>query len=1007
VLYRVLGTFAVGHGDEPVRLPGGHARTVLAALLIRANRPVSATELLRVAWGDTDVSKGQLEKRIGEIRTLLESIGRRDRLTTVRGLGYELQAGDDELDALRFHRLSIGADEARSAGDDDAEIPLLRAALALWQGPHIASNVDNDRLAALGRSVEERRRRMAVRLFEIEFGRRNHDRVLAEASAIAADYPTDRRLCELFMIAQWRCGDAAAANRAYVDHERVLAEELGSTPERSVRDLNYAIASGDEETIRRFEAAATPAERPVRTQTTPRQLPPPPADFVGREDCIAEAVWLLRRTQRRAPVILAVAGAGGTGKSTLALHVAHQVADSYPDGQLTAELRGSTAGAANPDEVLAGFLRALGASAVPESSADRVRAYRTLAADRSLLVVLDDAHDEEQVRDLIPGGHSCGVIITSRRRLPDIDGIHHLPTMAALESADATALFLAVLRRSRLELSPQAPGVEQVVSLCSGLPLALRVAASQYVRDHPRPLADLVDRLARHGTDAIDYGPRSLTRSIGAGLEQLDEPARRLFFGVGLSRLDEFELWTAAAVLDGTGDEPSAALAQLVAYHMVERAGEGERYRFHDLTRDYAGRQAARKILGDDQRALLERIYTAMLGMARIAHQPLTAGGFEVVHSSAPAWTPPDGAAPTDGTSAWNWYERERTNIRAAVEHCAELGLIDVCWDLAFTTHEFYAQARHFDDWHATQTIALQACQAAEHHRGEALMLVGLGQPMLVASRPASGVSGPAQLERAVALLTEAGDEHGLAIAERTLANALRRRGQLTAPLALFTRALEHYGNSGDKLGRCQTLRFLGQTYLDLGAVADALLQFTLAEAVAAEMGHPLPRAQTSYWKGQAHLTAGDHAAAEEAFRVLLEVFGAATGGTGRAYALHARGQLSLATGDLNAAANQLRESALLAGEVSDATLEGRVQLTLAVTYERLGLRQQRLAALERAVACFAGGDAVYLEATALTALADERMAAGDQAGAEGARRRVERLHIEMRLPEADRNLRP
>src|SRR5262249_32322051 len=156
-------------------------------------------------------------------------------------------------------------------------------------------------------------------------------------------------------------------------------------------------------------------------------------------ESVAEAVWLLGRSPRAAAPVLAVTGQAGVGKTTLALQVAHEVAEFYPDGQLVADLRGST-DPANPDEVIGDFLRALGAAQVPEAAGDRVGLYRTLLADRSVLLVLDDARDEEQVRDLVPGGPGCGVIVSARRRLPDIDGIHHLPSVEVLETDDATEL---------------------------------------------------------------------------------------------------------------------------------------------------------------------------------------------------------------------------------------------------------------------------------------------------------------------------------------------------------------------------------------------------------------------------------------------------------------------------------------------------------------------------------------------------------------------------------------
>lgn len=285
-------------------------------------------------------------------------------------------------------------------------------------------------------------------------------------------------------------------------------------------------------------------------------------------------------------------------------------------------------------------------------------------------------------------------------------------------------------------------------------------------------------------------------------------------------------------------------------------------------------------------------------------------------------------------------------------------------------------------------------------------MLVSLGQPTLVASRRSGSVSGLAELQQAIDILADCEDEHGLAIAERTLANALRRRGRLARPLALFEQALARYTEFGDALGRWQTLRFIGQTHLDRGAPDEALATLALAEAATVGLEGPRPLAQTRYWMGQAHLATGDLKAAEQAFRFVLDAF--ATGrGPGRAYALHGLGEVALRSGDLATAAEHLGEAARIAQEANDTTVDGRVSLTLADLYRALGSPAARVAALECAVTCFEGGDAVYYELKALGALSRAEAGRGNRDAASVAWTRVESLYAEMDLPPEDRIHRP
>jgi DNA-binding SARP family transcriptional activator/tetratricopeptide (TPR) repeat protein len=1006
MIYGLLGELELGQDGQFLALPGGHTLIVLAALLVNANRRMTKADLLRVAWGGEPVSEAQLHKSVAALRNVLDEVGRRDDLVTHARYGYEMRVSADHLDMLLFQQSLRHAEQAQAQQRLDDEAGHLRLALALWRGRQPLSNVPGSALRPERDRLAQRRKRAAARLFDLEIARGSHDRVLDDLALMVGYYLADGRLCEQLMIAAYRSGHVTDAISAYERHVAALGEETGGAPDPALRDLSYAIASGDEPAIEAAESAiarraGTPAGAGAGpAAVVPRQLPPDSADFVGRDDLVAEASWLLgRQADRNAPVVI-ISGPGGIGKTALAVRVAHLVTEHYPDGQLYLELRGPADQRADTSEVLAQFLRAFGRT-VPERLAERLAMYRTLLADRRVLVVLDDAADGAQIRDLIPANPGCGVLATSRQRLPEINGAHHVPPLAPLSQGTGTQMFLSVVRGAGIDLERELDAVDAVVALCGGLPLALRIAAMQRVHDHPRPTAELADRLARQGPEAFTYREQSVARTIGAGFDRLDDNARRLFLGLGLLQLPSFGLWTAAALLAGTGVDAAAMLSELAASNMVELVESQVRYRFHDLTREYAARRAREEVREDERDVPLRRAYQALLTLTRRAHAALYGGDFEVIHSDVPDWDAPAAVLAEVLDSPLEWFEKERLNISAAVSHCASLGASGHCWDLAVSAHEFYTIRGYYDDWCATHTVALRACRDAGDRRGEGIVLASLGQPALVASR-SDGVSGVAQLQRSADLLAQCQDRHGQAIALRTLANALRRHGQLARPLQLFGEALARYEASRDTAGQCQTLRFIGQTHLDLGQPGEALRELRASEGIAEQLGQPRLMAQTRYWIGQACLANGDLDGAQACFTAMLEVFGEPAG-LGHAYAVHGLGDVARRTGALKAAGRYLSLAASLARDEGDANLEGRVALTSAGLQEALRHQDQRIAALEHAISCFADCNVVYLQVQALDQLVRAQEDAGRGQSARAAWARIEELYAEMDLPEADR----
>jgi DNA-binding SARP family transcriptional activator/tetratricopeptide (TPR) repeat protein len=1002
VIYLLLGDLAVVAPDgNGAPLPTPLHRAVLAVLLVNANRVVASEDLRRSVWGEAEGDPTQLHKAITALRSMLDLIGRRGDLVTHARLGYEIRAPEDAIDAAIFRRLVRDADAARSDGRTDDEVALLGEALTLWRGPHALSNVSRDAVRRDVEDLEQRRKRAAVRLFDLEISRRNYDLIVDQLRPMVVHYPSDRRLCIQLMIAEYRGDHRGDALDVYERYVTALAEEMGADPDPELRRLKLAMGSDDTVVIARAEATIAPMTMNSVGQAemdVPLQLAPPPADFVGREDLVSRARRILDSTRHRVVPVVVIPGPAGMGKTALALHVADLVRERFEDGQLFVELRGSSDAPMDPSDALALFLRGFGVPQVPESRDERLALYRTLLANRKVLVVLDDARDEAHVRDLVPANPECAVLITARPRMPDIDGAHHLPSLPPLERDAAATLFGRIVQRSGLDADAEPEATRAVVELCAGLPLALCITAALRVRDYGTPTVELAKRLARTRPQSFEYGARSVARSIATGFDHLDDDGRRLFLGLGLLRTPDLGLWAAAAILDRSSADPHDVLTQLTSTSMLQPPGPDLPCRFHDLTREYAYQRAVADLPDERERfALVERAYRALLTLARRAHRGLYGGDFEVVHSDVADVAVPVAVVEELEESPLAWFETQRRNIRAAVDHCADLGLTQMCWDLAISAHEFYTIAGYYDDWYATHTAALRACRRAGDLRGEGVVLAILGQPTLVASRSA-GTSGIRDLRQAVDLLAGCGDRHGEAIALRTLANALRRQGRLGEPLALLDRALAGYEASGDTVGEWQTLRYIGQAQLRLSNIVEAIRMLQLADERAGRLNNARLTAQTKYWLGQAHLAHGDLAQARPAFDIVSAIYGST--GTGGAYAIHGFGDLARLSGDFDEAERTLNQAARLARESLDAILEGRVHLSFAAMRGVQGRIDEQLDALAKAVECFAGCGAAHLETPALAMIAEVEAASGNHEAARATAARLNDLRMAMELPD-------
>jgi tetratricopeptide (TPR) repeat protein/transcriptional regulator with XRE-family HTH domain len=649
-------------------------------------------------------------------------------------------------------------------------------------------------------------------------------------------------------------GQASLAGlvRAHRTRLRLTQEELAERAglsERTLRNLEGGrIRRPYPDTVRRLadalqlagphrdklEAAASGVLPEVAPEgTVPSLLPLSVTDFTGREQEVAAVLGLLAvgglEEGARAVVILAVAGKPGIGKTTLAVHVAHRLRSEFPDGQLYVNLQGAQACPLEPGEVLARFLRALGmdGSSIPDNLDERAERYRMLVADRRVLVVLDNAAGEAQVRPLLPGSPTCGVLLTSRARLAGLEGarlldLEILPPQAAVE------LLARVGGPARVAAEPEAAAA--IVGYCGRLPLGIRIAGARLAARPTWSLARLAERLAdeHRRLDELAVGGLEVRASIALSYRALPDQQQRAFRLLGLLEAPDFPAGVAAALLDLPAARAEDLVDPLVDAQLLEVAAEDPagqlRYRFHDLLRVYARERAASEDPSDDQDLALARAWGGWLALAEVADRRLPSPTVGVAHGTAPRWP---GTAGDRGRRAGGpalpdplaWFEAERVALVAAVAQAANRGMEELAWDLAGLLLGFLSAHNHLDDWRRTHEVALAATERAGNRRGQAYMLRGLGQFHIERDDLQTA---SAHLEQALALYDKLDDPCGWAHTLLTCGYVDRLRGHPERALDSFQRALEALTARGDRLGQAYAHWNLGLIHRERGRLADA-----------------------------------------------------------------------------------------------------------------------------------------------------------------------------------------
>ncbi|WP_240799397.1 AfsR/SARP family transcriptional regulator [Streptomyces sp. A0958] len=607
----------------------------------------------------------------------------------------------------------------------------------------------------------------------------------------------------------------------------------------------------------------------------PQQLPAATSDFVADEaQLVALEQALTSGRDRKAVGLAVITGKPGTGKSTLAVNIAHRLAETgFPDGQLYCDLRG-TGTPATTLEVLGRFLRALGipGQLIPDSLDERAEMYRTRLASRRLLVVLDDAATESQVQPLLPGSRDCAVLVTSRARLTALPGAHRVE-LDVLDEERALELLSRIIGQERVE--GEAASAAALVRTVGRLPLALRIVAARLAARPHWTLASMVHRLAneRHRLDELAHGEMTMRASLSLTYNGLAAEDRGLLRLLSMSRTPTLPGWLAGALLDDDRPVPSDLMEPLVDMQMldvvgVERAG-GYRYQFHEIIRVYAREQLAAHDAPELRRSALTRMAGGWMYLAQEAHRKVYGGDFTVLHGDAPRWAPPPSCTGELLADPLAWFDAEQAALCGMVEHAADEGLHDVSWDLATTLVTLFEVRGHYDLWEQTHVRALAAVRKAGNLRGTAAVRASLGS--LYMSRNEFDMARQA-LSSALDVFQALDEPQGEALCRRDMALIARTNGEDDTALELYERSLADFDRAGDVVGRAIVLTQSAHIRMRRGETDAAQVQLDEALEIYDGVGYLGGRARTLRRVGQLLLERAELDLAVLTFTEVLEL---------------------------------------------------------------------------------------------------------------------------------------
>jgi DNA-binding SARP family transcriptional activator/Tfp pilus assembly protein PilF/CheY-like chemotaxis protein len=875
--FGVLGPLEVATAGRVLDLGGPRVRAVLALLVASVGEVVSVAGLAEELWGAEPPPDAERTVRayVSRLRKALPPADSQPpaELIVTRPPGYALQVGPDAVDARRFEQLAAAGRLALAAGQPAQAAHQLAAALRLWRGHAYGEFTDIPALRAEGARLEQARLTALADRIEADLACGRGEELVAELEGLTARHGSHERLWGQLMTALYRAGRQTDALATYRRARTALVEESGVEPAPVLTEIHQRILAQDPSLL-----APQPA-RPVLavgdTGTGPAQLPADVGGFTGRDAELAalDAALDAAGPQPTTVVISAVSGTAGVGKTALAVHWAHRVAERFPDGQLYVNLRGFDPGgqAMTPAEAIRGFLDALGvpASRIPPSLDTQAALYRSTLAGKRILIVLDNARDAEQARPLLPGTATATVVVTSRNQLAGLvaaDAARPI-TLDLLTPGEAGELLARRLGPARLAAEPQA--AKDIVTRCARLPLALTIAAARGATHPSFPLTALAAELAE-ASDRLDIltsgDPATDVRAVFSwSYQALTAAAARLFRLLGLHPGAEISAAAAASLAGQPLTAIRPQLAELTRANLVTEHAPG-RYTCHDLLSAYATNLTHGTDPEQVRRAAIGRLLDYYAQTADAAERLLNPE-----RDPIPLPLPETRSAQvSDQKQAKAWLAAEHSALLAALRLAADTGFDTHAWQLAWALDTFVDRRGHLTDLAAAWQTALRAAERMDHPAAQAYAHCYLA---ITYARLDDYPAARSHLTPALELSTRAGDLLGQAQAHQCTAGIAVREGRLGEALQHAKQSLTLHQAAGHRRGAANSLNNLGWCHAQLGDYPEALSYCEQALTLQQELGDRAGEASTWDSLGYAHHRLGQHPEAADCYRHALDLY--------------------------------------------------------------------------------------------------------------------------------------
>jgi DNA-binding SARP family transcriptional activator len=867
VQVRLLGPVGVDVGGAARQLSGLRRKSLLAVMALHPNEVVSTDRLIDIVWGPrppATAAKG-LQNQVSYLRGVLGQ----EAPIAARGAGYVLELPAEAVD--------IGCAKAliRGIGDhmDHVEVAArLRSALDLWRGESLSDVAEVAWLSEQASRLEDLRMEAVQALVEARLGLGEHAELVAHLTQLVEQYPFREHLHRHLMLALYRSGRQADALAVFRRLHDTLDRELGIEPSQLLRDLEAAMLRQD------AALDSSPPRIVAAGVAPPAQLPLAAGTFTGRTselrhlDSLLPAARPERATRPVGVTVAIISGTAGVGKTSLALHWAHRIADRFPDGQLYLNLRGfgPAAAAMDPGEAVRVLLDAfrIPDGQVPTSLDSQLALYRSILAGMSVLIVLDNARDEEQVRPLLPGVNASVVVVTSRNRLSGLvatEGAHPL-TLNLPSVADSRAMLARRWGAERVAAEPGA--VQDIIASCARLPLALAIATAEPIAAVDRPLAALAGQLRDTAAtlDSFYSGDEfaDVRTVFSWSYQALSPQAAQLFRYLGLGPRRDCSLAAAASLVGLPHRRVRTLFTELIRAHLVTEPTPGW-FTTHDLMHAYAAEQVRALDSGDDRSAALRRLLDHYL---HTAYQ----GALLLNPSRTPLTLPPPVPgvtlmAMTDRTEAISWFGLER-NVLCAAVLTQRPGVDDRwVWQLASTLFTFLKLRGYRHANIAVQEAGLNAALRMGDRAARAQAHYLLGSVYILVDRLEDA---DRHAELALGDFERIGDHVAAGNTHMSVVWSLERRGSFDGSLRHAEDALALYEKAEHLSGQANALNSAGWCHAHLGDFEAAQSCVARALAVFNDLDDRMGQAGTWDSLGFLHFQLGDIARAEYYYRQSL-----------------------------------------------------------------------------------------------------------------------------------------